>query len=107
MKIEGKEVGGYAGKTLRINLSTSGVREEELTLQEVEEFIGRAGLATKFVCEEVNPRVDPLDPQNPLVFMTGPLTGTFVPTSSRFTVAAKSPLTDGWGESHLTQTNAC
>jgi aldehyde:ferredoxin oxidoreductase len=100
MKIEGEEVGGYAGKILRVDLPGGGVREEELTLQEVEEFIGGAGLATKFLCEEMDPKTDPLAPQNLLVFMTGPLTGTFVPTSSRFTVAAKSPLTGGWGESH-------
>ena len=48
----------------------------------------------------MNPSVDPLSPDNVLVFMTGPLTGTITPTGARMTVAAKSPLTGGWGEAH-------
>ncbi|MEM2289216.1 MAG: aldehyde ferredoxin oxidoreductase family protein [Candidatus Hadarchaeales archaeon] len=99
MKIEGEEVGGYAGKLLRVNLSNNSIKEEALSLKDLE-FLGGAGLATRYICERVSPQTDPLGPENLLVFMTGPLTGTFVPTSSRFTVAARSPLTGGWGEAH-------
>ena len=91
---------GYVGRLLYVDLSEEKLSDRELAEEEVEMYIGGIGLAAKIVCEEVNPRVDPFAPENVLVFMTGPLTGTLVPTSGRYVVAAKSPLTLAWGEAH-------
>ena len=60
----------------------------------VHEYIGGGGFATKIVYDEVPAGTDPLSGDNRVVFMTGPVTGTRFPTSGRFVVAAKSPLTE-------------
>jgi len=91
---------GYCGKVLYIDLSKEKTWVRELSEEEELMFIGGTGLAAKIVCEEVDPSIDPFSPENTLVFMTGPLTGTYVPCTGRFAVAAKSPLTLGWGEAH-------
>jgi len=90
----------YSGKVLDVNLSNGTVSIRNLPLDDADLFIGGSGLAAKIIFDEVDPSVDPLSPDNVLVFMTGPLTGTMVPGGSRYTVAAKSPLTGGWGEAH-------
>ena len=55
--------------------------------------MGARGLGTKYFCDEVDPKIDPLGPDNNLIFMTGPLTGTAAACSGRFEVVAKAPLT--------------
>lgn len=57
------------------------------------EYLGQRGLATKYFTAEVDPRVDPLAPQNKLIFATGPLTGTMASTGGRYSVITKGPLT--------------
>ena len=57
------------------------------------DFVGARGLGTKYFCDEVDPKIDPLGPDNNLIFMTGPLTGTAAACSGRFEVVAKAPLT--------------
>lgn len=84
---------GYIGKILRINLKEKTVKVEPLNLKEGEKFIGGRGLGTKILMEEVNPEVDALSPENKLIFVTGPLTGTPAPTGGRYMVVTKSPLT--------------
>ncbi len=84
---------GYMGKILRVNLSNGSVQTEEIDQAMAQSFIGGAGFATKIVYDEVPAKSDPLGPDNRLVFMTGPVTGTRFPTSGRFVVAGKSPLT--------------
>ena len=91
----------YAGKVLRVDLSKEKFWEEELKEEDVVNFLGGVGLAAKIIFSEVDPRIDPFDPSNKLVFMTGALTGTMVPGANKVTVAAKSPLTLAWGEAHL------
>jgi len=95
---EGEKVLGYAGKILRVDLARNKIEVE--SVDDVDNFIGGVGLATKIIYSEVSPSIDPLDPSNVLVFMTGPLEGTMIPTTGRYVVAAKSPLTNGWGEAH-------
>lgn len=63
------------------------------------EFIGGSGYAARFLYDKLTPELDPLSPENPLLFMTGPMTGTPAPTAGRYVVCAKSPLTNIWGES--------
>lgn len=84
---------GYTGKILRINLSNKTVNKEALDLNEAKKFIGGRGLGTKILMDEVSPEVDALSIENKLIFMTGPLTGTPTPTSGRYMVITKSPLT--------------
>ena len=91
----------YEGKLIRIDLTSEKVEEFTLPEEDYINFIGGTGLAAKIIFDMVDPSIDPLSPDNALVFMTGPLTGTLAPTGSRMTIAAKSPLTKGWGEGHV------
>lgn len=98
--IEGEKILGYTGKILRVDLTKNKIEEENLSIKDIDNFIGGIGLATKIIYSEVDPKIDPFDPSNILVFMTGPLTGSIIPSTSRYVVAAKSPLTNAWGEAH-------
>lgn len=84
---------GYTGNILRIDLSTGTWKLESLDLEKAKKFIGGRGLGTKFFLDEVSPKVNPLSPENKLIFATGPLTGTPTPTGGRYMVVTKSPLT--------------
>jgi hypothetical protein len=57
------------------------------------EYLGSRGLATKYLVEEIDPKVDPLSPTNKIIWATGPLTGTMASTGGRYTVVTKGPLT--------------
>ena len=83
----------WQGKILRVNLSNGTCTPEPLNKQWAQEYLGQRGLATKYFCEEVDPKVDPLAPANKLIFATGPLTGTMASTSARYSVITKGPLT--------------
>ncbi len=83
----------YNGKILRINLSNHSFKTEELDLELAKKFIGGRGLGTKLYMNEVSPTIDPFSPDNKVVIITGPLTGTAVPTGGRYMVVTKSPLT--------------
>jgi aldehyde:ferredoxin oxidoreductase len=63
-------------------------------------FLGGGGLATKYLYDEVKKGTDPLGPENELIFMTGPLTGTPCPSAGRYSVVAKSPLTGTWAQAN-------
>ena len=89
--------GGYAGKILRINLSTKTSKEERLSEEMARDFIGGAGFGIKHLFDEVKPGIDPLGPDNILVFAPGPFTGAGVPCASRMAVTGKSPLTGAVG----------
>lgn len=85
-----------------MDLSSGKIEQRKLAYEDVDKFLGGIGLAVKIIIEEIpDPRIDPLSPDNILVFMTGALTGSPVYGSSRYVVAAKSPLTMAWGESHI------
>jgi len=91
---------GYMGKLLRVDLTKGKIIEEELKEELAKKFIGGSGLAAKIIYDELSPDVDPLSPENILIFMTGPLVGVKVPNSGRHAVCAKSPLTGIWGEAN-------
>lgn len=84
---------GYNGKVLRINLKEKTYKAEILDLAKAKKFIGARGLGVKTLFDEVDPKIDPLSPENKFIVATGPLTGAPVPTSGRFMVITKSPLT--------------
>ena len=84
---------GYTGTILRVNLENKTIVKEPLNRKAAEEYVGARGLGTKYFCDEVDPKVDALGPDNKLIFMTGPLTGTAACCSGRYEVVAKAPLT--------------
>ena len=65
----------WAKKVLRVNLTKGTCASEPLNMKWAAEYLGQRGLATKYYVEEVSPKVDPLSPDNKIIFATGPLTG--------------------------------
>ena len=92
-------IGGYAGKILHVDLSKGTHHIEEPAPEEMRAYVGGSGVASRRLWEMTSRETDPLGPENVLIFMTGPLTGTKVPLSGRHEVVAKSPLTGIYGES--------
>jgi aldehyde:ferredoxin oxidoreductase len=84
---------GWNGKLLRVNLTQRTISTEEIDLGVAKDFIGGRGVAIKYLYDEVDPSVDPLSPDNKLLFATGPLTSTSTPTGNRYMVVTKAPLT--------------
>jgi aldehyde:ferredoxin oxidoreductase len=92
-------MGGYKNKILQVDLSTSKIDITDAPGDDKERFIGGSGVAAKLFLDRFNIKVDPLSPDNPLIVMNGPITGTTLPGTSRFVACGKSPLTGIWGES--------
>lgn len=84
---------GYNGKVLRVNLNDKTCKVEALDIDKAKKFIGARGLGVKTLMDEVDPKVNPLSPDNKFIVAAGPLTGAPVPTSGRFMVVTKAPLT--------------
>lgn len=82
----------YTGKGLRVDLSTGAITKETFSKADARTYIGGYLLGMKLLYEEYKPGTDALDPGNPLIFCTGPLTGTTAPTASSITCQTKSPL---------------
>jgi aldehyde:ferredoxin oxidoreductase len=97
---EEQDMNAYMGKILRVDLNTGALQDEALDEAFARAFVGGSGLAARYIFDQVDKDTDPLGPQNPLVFMTGPLVGTAMPSASRFSVCAISPLTRIWGEAN-------
>ncbi len=83
----------WAGKILRVNLTEGTCKPEDLNMAWAQAYLGQRGLATKYLSEEIDPRVDPLSPENKLIMATGPLTGTSASTAGRYSVVTKGALT--------------
>jgi aldehyde:ferredoxin oxidoreductase len=83
----------WAGKILRVNLTAGTVKSEAAEHGLGAQYLGSRGLASKYLVEEVDPKVDPLSRANKLIWATGPLTGTMASTGGRYTVVTKGPLT--------------
>jgi aldehyde:ferredoxin oxidoreductase len=91
---------GWTGKILRVNLSSKTITTEKLNMEDAKKYIGGRGLGSKMLYDEINPLIDPLGPDNKLIFMTGPMTGTNASCAGRFNVIAKAPLTGTIGASN-------
>jgi len=83
----------WAGKILRVNLTAGTVTPEPLNMEWAHAYLGSRGLGSKYLISEIDPKVDPLSPENKLIWATGPLTGTMASTGGRYTVITKGPLT--------------
>ena len=84
---------GWNRKVLRVNLTAGTCKDEPLNMEWANDYLGSRGLATKYLVEEIDPKVDPLSPDNKMIMSTGPLTGTMASTGGRYTVVTKGPLT--------------
>jgi aldehyde:ferredoxin oxidoreductase len=82
---------GWVGRHLKIDLSNGTISRAPLDQELAASFIGGRGIGSKLLWDETGPETDPFGPANSLIVSTGPVTGTLIPTSSRFTVTAKSP----------------
>lgn len=89
---------GYWEKILKIDLSKKSIKVCSLDMNTAKKYLGGCSLAAGLAYRLIDSQIDPLGPENPLFFMTGPLTGTRAPCSGRHGVCAKSPLTRIWGE---------
>ena len=87
-------------KLLVIDLTSRSIQEEEIAADIAREYLGGSGLTARLLYDKISTSVDPLSAKNPLLYMTGPLVGTNIPSAGRCTVSAKSPLTGLWGESN-------
>lgn len=85
---------GYHGKLLRINLTTQSFEDESISVEDLDLFWGGRGLGAALLYRELSPKIDPLSPENPIIFSTGPFCSTNVPGSNRILLHTKSPLTN-------------
>ncbi|MGE5265623.1 MAG: aldehyde ferredoxin oxidoreductase N-terminal domain-containing protein, partial [Acidobacteriota bacterium] len=90
----------YAGKLLVVDLTTGSYHDEPLNERYAEQYLGGAGLAARYLYDALEATTDPLGPDNPLIFMSGPLDATTAPSAGRFVVCARSPQTGLYGESN-------
>ncbi|MBW2290956.1 MAG: aldehyde ferredoxin oxidoreductase, partial [Deltaproteobacteria bacterium] len=88
---------GYAGRVLEIDLAAQRYSFEPLDEEIAKLYIGGKGYGTRLLYDRTEAGIDPLGPDNPLIFATGPLNGSVAPQSNRFAVVCKSPLTGGIG----------
>ena len=88
-------------KLLIVDLTSGDIHEEAIDPAYARDYIGGSGLAARMLWNSLDPQRDPLDPASPLVWMTGPLTGTGGPTNGRSSICARSPQTGLWGESNI------
>lgn len=91
---------GYSGKILVADLSKRETSTIPIDERITSKFLGGSGYASRMLYDVIDPKADPLGPDNVLLFMTGPLTGTLAPSTGRHVVCGKSPITGLWGESH-------
>ena len=89
---------GYTGKILRVNLSNNSTSIEEPGDLFYRRYFGGTALTAYYLLKELKPGIDPLGPDNKLIFSSGVITGIPAAGSGRNGVGAKSPLTGGWGD---------
>ncbi len=91
---------GYWQKLLRVNLTKEEIIEEDIPGNYCEKYLGGAGMAAKYIMDEVPAKVDPLSFENKLIFSTGPFQMSKLAGSGRWEVCSISPLTGIWGEAN-------
>ncbi|MEA2071862.1 MAG: aldehyde ferredoxin oxidoreductase N-terminal domain-containing protein, partial [Asgard group archaeon] len=98
------EITGYNGFIAYINLSTKKIKKKKLDPNIAKDYIGGTGLSAKLIYDLLNDKdydvlkEDIFNEKNPIVFATGPITGTIRPSSGRYSISGISPLTNQWGE---------
>jgi aldehyde:ferredoxin oxidoreductase len=93
--------GGYTGRFLTVDLTTGAIDELPLSEELAENYLGGRGFIAKLLYDRLPRGIDPLGPENEIIFATGPATGTMIPTASRIAVGVKSPLTGTISASYM------
>ncbi len=91
---------GICGKLLDIDLTTGKTNTIAISDELAKKYVGGRGLGARLLYDLLPPHTDPLSPENVMIVLTGPLTGSMVCGSSKFVVVTKSPLTGGWCDSY-------
>lgn len=94
-------MGGNWGKVLKVDLTAGTTEELEIEEKIYRDFLGGSGVAAKWFFDNEGWKAEPLSPENPLMIMNGPLSGTSLPGVSRLEICARSPLTGIWGEASM------
>ncbi|MGE5187439.1 MAG: aldehyde ferredoxin oxidoreductase family protein [Betaproteobacteria bacterium] len=92
---------GWTGVFLNVNLTKDTAVSQQFERSLAHDFLGGRGFAAKILWDRLKAGTDPLSPENLLIFATGPLTGIGLPNSGKLVVAAKSPLTGGYGDGNI------
>jgi aldehyde:ferredoxin oxidoreductase len=82
---------GWIGTILRVNLTAGSFKKEALDPELARRYIGARGLGSRILCDEIDPKIDPLSPDNKLIFASGPLSGTNAPSAGHYNVVTKGP----------------
>lgn len=84
----------YTNKILDVDLTDKKIKTTNLDEKNAKKFVGGKGLGAKILYDNLKKNVDPLSPENIIIFASGPLTATLAPSSARWCVVTKSPLTN-------------
>ncbi len=95
-----RDMKGYTGRILIVDLSTFGIREEEIPDRVYENLLSGIGLGAYFLYKHMPADADPLGPDNILGLLSGLLTGSGSLMTGRWMAVCKSPLTGGWGDAN-------
>jgi aldehyde:ferredoxin oxidoreductase len=90
----------FNGTILRVDVSSGRIEKQQMRPNMRRDYAGGRGINSRILFDEVGPGIDPLSPDNRLIFASGPLSGTAAPSAARFTVTAKSPLTGILGDAN-------
>ena len=90
---------GYFGKQLRVSLDSKEILKENIDASILRKYLGGVGYAARVLYDEIPKGIDPLLPENKLMFITSPLTANRIPGGGSIMLGYKSPLTNAWGES--------
>jgi aldehyde:ferredoxin oxidoreductase len=93
--------GGYTGRFLTVDLTTGRFGDLPVSDELAEDYLGGRGFIAKLLYDRLPRGIDPLGPENEIIFATGPATGTMIPTASRIAVGVKSPLTGTISASYM------
>jgi aldehyde:ferredoxin oxidoreductase len=91
---------GVHGKLLEVDLTQGTTRELSIPEEHFRRYLGGRGLGARLLHDMLPPKTDPLSPDNILIFLTGPLTGSMATGSSKFVVVTKSPVTHAWCDAY-------
>ena len=89
---------GYFGKFLKVDLTDRKIEDFPISDDDLKQYVGGSTLAAKIIYDYVKPGMDPLAPENPLVFAAGPFTGSNIPMVSRAAICGITPGSGLWGE---------
>ena len=84
---------GWMGKIIKIDISNGKQETIKITNELRRKYLGGRGLGVKLYSDMCSSQIEPLSPENALIFLTGPLTG-IIPTAGRYQVISRSPLTN-------------